>query len=124
MRKNETELIFIYTKSSNICLSKFFLVKHKIRGQHPLYFPFTKIILFNSYFAHKRNLRNMTSPSFWATFGTFGQVVELDKERPHLQWPIVFNQDISSTIHGPLPSKRAKCLQSPPNPRPRVTSSP
>jgi hypothetical protein len=115
MRKNETELIFIYTKSSNICLSKFFLVKHKIRGQHPLSFPFTKIILFNSYFAHKRSPRNMTSPSFWATFGTFGQVVELDKERIGLERPIVFNQDISSLIHGPLPSKYVKCPSSPPN---------
>jgi hypothetical protein len=46
--QNEIELISIYTKCSKTCFSK-----HKIRGQKSLSCPFTKIILFNSYFAHK-----------------------------------------------------------------------
>jgi hypothetical protein len=66
----------------------------------------------------------MTSPLFWATFGTFGQVVELEKGALGLQRPIVFNQSLSSMIHGPLPQKVPSVHQSPPNPSPRVTSSP
>jgi hypothetical protein len=100
-------------------LSKKFRVKQKIRGQQPLYFLFTKMILFNSYFAHKINPRNMASPSFGAMFVTFGQVVEEEKERIGLQRPIVFNKDVYSLIHGPLPSKCAKCPSSPPNPSPK-----
>ena len=95
-----------------------------MRGQQPLYLPFTKMLLFNSYFAHKRNPRNMTSPSFWATFGNFGQVVELEKERIGLQRPIVFNKDVYSLIHGHIPSKCAKCPSSPPNPSPKWRQAP
>jgi hypothetical protein len=89
--KNEIDLIYIYTKSYKICLSTKIRVKHKIMGKQPLSFTFTKIILFNAYFAHKRNPRNIMSPTFWETFGTFGQVVELENERICLQSPIVFN---------------------------------
>jgi hypothetical protein len=121
---NEIELISIYTKCPKTCLSTKLRVKHKIRDQQPLSCPFTKVILFNSYFAHKRNPRNMTSSFFWAMFGTFGQVAELEKGNLGLQRPIIFKQILSSTIHGPLSSKHAKCLQSPPNPSLRVTSSP
>jgi hypothetical protein len=67
----------------------------------------------------------MMSPFFWITFGTFGQVFELEKGTLSLQRPIVFNQNLSFMIHGPLPLKRDKCPSSPPNPSPyRVTSSP
>jgi hypothetical protein len=117
-------MISIYTKCSKTCLSTKLKVKHKKRGQHPLSCPFTKEILFNSCFAHKTNPRNMTPPFFWATFGTFVQVVELEEGTLGLQRPIIFNQSLSSTIHGPLPSKRAKCPSSPQNPSPKVTSSP
>jgi hypothetical protein len=89
--------------------------------QQPLSCPFTKKILFNSYFAHKRNPKNKTSPLFWATFGTFGQVVELEKGVLGLQRPMDFNQSLSSMIHGTLPPKHVECIQSPPNPSPRVT---
>jgi len=87
---NEIELISIYTKCSKTCLSTKLRVKHKIRSENPLSCPFTKVILFNSYFAHKRNTRNMTSPFFWAMFSTFGQVVELEKGKIGLQGLIVF----------------------------------
>jgi hypothetical protein len=122
--QNEIELISIYKKCSKTCLSTKLSVKQNIRGQQPLSFPFTKIILFNCYFSHKRNPRNMTSPFFWAMFGTFGQVVELEKGALGLQRTIVFNQILSSMIHEPLLSKHDKCLQSPPNPSPRVMLSP
>jgi hypothetical protein len=123
---NEIQMISIYTKCPKTCLSKKIRVKHKIRGQHPLSFPFTKVKvkLFNSYFAHKRNPRNMMSSLFWATFGTFGQVVELEKENIGLQRPIVFKKILYCMIHVPLPSKLSKCPHPPPNPSPRVTSSP
>jgi hypothetical protein len=78
-------------------------LKYIIRGYKSLSFPFTKVILFNSCFSHKINPRNMMSPFFWATFGTFGQVVELEKGELGLKRPIVFNQRIYSMIHGPLP---------------------
>jgi hypothetical protein len=86
------------------------MVKNKKISQKTLSFTFTKIILFNSYFAHKRNPRNMMSPSFWETFGTFDQFVDLEKGNLGLQRPIVFKQIISSMIHGTLPSKWSKCL--------------
>jgi hypothetical protein len=103
--QNEIELIYIYTKCPKTCLSTKLRVKHKIRGQKPLYFPFTKVILFNSYFSHKRNPRNMMLPFFWETFGNFGQVVEVEKGELDLQRPIVFKLKISSMIHGHLPQK-------------------
>jgi hypothetical protein len=34
----------------------------------------------------------MMSPLFWATFGTFRQVIELEKGELGLQRPIVFKQ--------------------------------
>ena len=123
IKKWNRDGLYLY-KSSKHSLSTKLRVNHKKRGKHPLSFPFTKIILFNSYFAHKINPRNMASPSFGAMFVTFGQVVEEEKERIGLQRPIVFNQDVSSTIHGPLPSKRAKCPSSPPNPSPRWCQAP
>jgi hypothetical protein len=70
--QNEIQMISIYTKCPKTCLSTKLRVKHKIRGQQPLSCSFTKVILFNCYFAHKRNPRNMTSSFFWSTFGTFG----------------------------------------------------
>jgi hypothetical protein len=51
----------------------------------------------------------------------------LDKGALGLQRPIFFNQILSSMIHGPLPPKGAKCPSkhtSPPQPSPRVMSSP
>jgi hypothetical protein len=77
MMKSEIEMISIYTNPLNIVCPQ--NLEKNTRGQQPLSCPFTKIILFNSYFAHKRNPRNMTPPLFWVMFGTFGQVVELEK---------------------------------------------
>jgi hypothetical protein len=67
------------------------------------------------------------SPLFWETFGTFCQVIELEKGALGLQRKISFNQILSSMIHGPIPPKSAKFPSkhtSPPQPNPRVTSSP
>jgi hypothetical protein len=60
-------------------------------------------------------------------FGTFCQVVELEKQSLGLQRPIIFNQILYSTIHESLPPKSSKCPSkhtSPPQPSLRVTSSP
>jgi hypothetical protein len=82
--------LYLY-KSSKHSFSTILRVKQNTRVKHPLSFSFTKIILFNSYFSHKRNPKNMTSPLFWAMFGTFGQVVELEKGKIGLQRKMVFN---------------------------------
>jgi hypothetical protein len=66
----------------------------------------------------------MTSPLFWATFGTFGQVVELEKGALGLQRPIVFNQTFLPRSMGLFLQNVPSIHQSPPNPSPRVTSSP
>jgi hypothetical protein len=105
---NEIQMIYIYTKCFKHSLSTKVRVKHNMRGQQPLFFSFTKITIFNSYFAHKRNPKNMMSPPYWATFGTFGQVVELEKEKLGLQRPMVFIPCLSSMVQGFFPPKRAK----------------
>jgi hypothetical protein len=79
--KNEIEMISIYTKCSKTCLSTKLRVKHKIRGQQPLPFPFTKVILFNSYFAHKRNPRNMMSPLFGQRLALLVKLLSWRRER-------------------------------------------
>jgi hypothetical protein len=67
-----------------------------------------KIILFNSYFAHKRNPKKKTSPLFLVTFGTFGEGNARPPKANSLQPQPFFHDPWASS------SKSGKCITTKP----------